>query len=166
MADADPDEATAVLRSMLGEAFHAAMRKAIPDSRYGAVIETAIDHMPDEEWDRVLRFVADDLTTSDVWKSLVDLEAGRVVSAEVVEEDLRLRRASSDNEERFMRARWYAVVDDLIGGWAVATADKPVSMFDNRREVVLYETVSERIALHVVRLHNELLTRTQEIREH
>ncbi len=51
---------------------------------------------------------------------------------------------------------WYPVVNDLVGGWALATADLPLSEIDTRgREVVVVaELADEAIARYVARLHN------------
>lgn len=52
---------------------------------------------------------------------------------------------------------WYAVVDDLIGGWAVATRDCPASELvvgegSPDREVACF--VREEDAREIARLHN------------
>lgn len=56
-----------------------------------------------------------------------------------------------------MRSRWYPVVNDLIGGWAVATVDKPladVRIEPSSDEFWVLDTISEEIARHVSDLHN------------
>ncbi len=51
---------------------------------------------------------------------------------------------------------WYPVVNDLVGGWAIATADLPLSEIDTRtREVLIVgEFASESLARNVAQLHN------------
>lgn len=54
--------------------------------------------------------------------------------------------------------RWYAVVNDLIGGWCIATADKPLSQHRPDDGVTFVgDFLSEEIARHVVELHNASL---------
>lgn len=61
----------------------------------------------------------------------------------------------------YLYTRWYPVVDDVVGGWAVATVDEPVSAFlgygDGR--AVADGFWEEEHAEHVARLHNEWLDR-------
>lgn len=59
----------------------------------------------------------------------------------------------SDNQQY----RWYACVNDLIGGWAVNTADVPSSQLDyahrtDHREVACFATQED--AEHIANLHN------------
>lgn len=66
---------------------------------------------------------------------------------------------------KVMAVPWYAVVNDLIGGWAVSTVDAPLS--DNSG-LDIADFVSEDVARHIAALHNAwlggLLTLTQEIK--
>lgn len=55
-----------------------------------------------------------------------------------------------------LRKEWYAVVNDLIGGWDVSTHDGPAS--DEEGYEIASFTNSE-AAKHIARLHNEWLTR-------
>lgn len=54
---------------------------------------------------------------------------------------------------------WFPVVDDLVGGWAVATVDRPLSEIDptNRRHAAVACFVDERHARHIAGLHNASL---------
>lgn len=56
------------------------------------------------------------------------------------------------------RRRWYAVPNDLIGGWSVATVDKPVSEIDPMatRDRVLLDVVWDEHARWIVEAHNQL----------
>jgi hypothetical protein len=52
---------------------------------------------------------------------------------------------------------WYAQVDDLIGGWMIATVDKPASQISNRREdgeMVVGEYLREEDARLIAKLRN------------
>lgn len=54
--------------------------------------------------------------------------------------------------------RWHAVANDIIGGWAVATVDLPVSQVDHRHHTVVADMVtSETLARHIADLHNTAL---------
>lgn len=56
--------------------------------------------------------------------------------------------------------RWYAVTNDLIGGWSVATVDRPTSQMSRAEdERVIADFASERDARRIVALHNEDLER-------
>lgn len=62
---------------------------------------------------------------------------------------------AADAERRLLTTRWYAVPDDTVGGWAVASVDRPVSLHDHRRgDVALGDALSERVARHVAETHN------------
>lgn len=37
-----------------------------------------------------------------------------------------------ESEEEFLKKKWYVVVDDLAGGFAISTVDKPLSKHDFR----------------------------------
>lgn len=58
-----------------------------------------------------------------------------------------------------LRARWYAVVNDLIGGWSVATADKPVGdLCADAGEFEIADVAGgEVVALHIADAHNASL---------
>lgn len=49
------------------------------------------------------------------------------------------------------------MIDDEIGGWAVATANVPTSQLNSCDRVVVWEGYTEGIARHVSGLHNEWL---------
>lgn len=51
--------------------------------------------------------------------------------------------------------RWFAVVNDLIGGWAVSHVDKPLSQQDwEQGEGEIADFCTEAVARHIVDLHN------------
>jgi hypothetical protein len=53
--------------------------------------------------------------------------------------------------------RWYAVVDDVTGGWAVATVDAPVSGFLGYGEgrAIADGIWEQELAEHIANRHNE-----------
>lgn len=54
--------------------------------------------------------------------------------------------------------RWYAVVNDLVGGWCVATVDMPLSEFGSSSTATFVgDFLTEGIARHVADLHNASL---------
>jgi hypothetical protein len=60
----------------------------------------------------------------------------------------------------FMQRRWYAVVNDLVGGWAVATADQPVHALrlpPHGEDYLVADMLTEKAAQHVRDLHNASL---------
>lgn len=60
-------------------------------------------------------------------------------------------------EEEILAAKWFAVMDDTMGRWAVATVDKPVSEIDKRPgsgERVVGWWLAEEVAKEVAREHN------------
>lgn len=61
----------------------------------------------------------------------------------------------------YLNVPWYVVVDDVVGGWAVATVDEPVSAFLGYGEgrAVADGFWDKDHAEHVTRLHNEWLDR-------
>lgn len=68
-------------------------------------------------------------------------------------------------EEEVLQRRWYAVPNDLIGGWDCATIDKPVSAIRGKRptrERIPVETWGELTARHVAELHNAALDRLED----
>jgi hypothetical protein len=56
----------------------------------------------------------------------------------------------------FLEQRWYVLVDDLVGGYAIANVDKKrVSALDWRQsEITIGEFFSEELATYVVKMHN------------
>lgn len=65
----------------------------------------------------------------------------------------------------YLNVPWYVVVDDVVGGWAVATVDEPVSAFLGiRREgrAVADGFWDKDHADHVVELHNDWLANREE----
>jgi hypothetical protein len=57
-----------------------------------------------------------------------------------------------------MDARWYAMLDDMIGGWCVMNADKSPSesnFVSGEWQVVRF--TSKGIAQHIANLHNDWL---------
>lgn len=60
------DEAREYLVGMLGEGFHTAFRKAVPDSHIADRVWHLINDMPEDEWAAVLYFVVDGLRSMNV----------------------------------------------------------------------------------------------------
>ncbi len=59
---------------------------------------------------------------------------------------------------RYVYRRWYAVPNDLIGGWAVATDDVPPSEHSRENGIVaVADCMDEPTARHIAALHNEAL---------
>ncbi len=64
-------------------------------------------------------------------------------------------RLNPVTSEELMECRWYAVLNDLIGGYSVATVDKPDSMhnvYEGDFEVGTFMT--REAAQHIADLHN------------
>lgn len=62
--------------------------------------------------------------------------------------------------EELLNVQWYPVVNDLIGGWAVASVDEPCSKLDYENgEHEIADFAVEQIAKHIANLHNEDLRR-------
>ena len=60
------------------------------------------------------------------------------------------------DEGELLAVPWYAVVDNLIGGWAVATADKTCADLDwQAGEVQVANFIGEQTARHIAELHNK-----------
>jgi hypothetical protein len=64
----------------------------------------------------------------------------------------------------YLSMKWYAVADDVVGGWAVATVNEPVSSFlGYGTGRALFEGFFDKDhADHVVELHNEWLANREE----
>lgn len=61
-----------------------------------------------------------------------------------------------------LKQRWYPVINDLIGGWAVALVDKPLSEIDPMiGEWCVGDFMDEAQARHVAELHNTWLEETR-----
>lgn len=66
----------------------------------------------------------------------------------------------TDHAPPWMSVRWYAVVNDLIGGWSVACVDKPCSAINPGTrenptgEWMVAEFMDRKTAEYVARLHN------------
>lgn len=58
--------------------------------------------------------------------------------------------------ESLYRRRWYVVTNDEVGGWSVATVDRPTSQIDpvRTRDRVLADFVFSEHACWVVDAHN------------
>lgn len=52
--------------------------------------------------------------------------------------------------------QWFAVINDEVGGWAVATEDKPLSQVPNNH-IVCAMVTHERTAKHIALLQNSYL---------
>lgn len=64
------------------------------------------------------------------------------------------------SEQPWMTMRWFAVVNDLVGGWSLATIDQPVSLI-NVMDVntwVPVDCLDEATARHIATLHNASLS--------
>lgn len=59
----------------------------------------------------------------------------------------------------YLSVPWYVVVDDVVGGWAVATVDEPVSAFlgYGHGRAIADGFWDEGHARHVVELHDAWL---------
>lgn len=74
--------------------------------------------------------------------------------------ELSATTTDADFSDVITRMRWYAVPDDTIGGWAIATADLPTSRLpDSNGARWIGDALTQQLARHVVRLHNEWLAR-------
>lgn len=49
---------------------------------------------------------------------------------------------------------WFLIADDEVGGWAVASVQKPTSQIDGRDGTVIACFLSYADALHMVEIHN------------
>jgi hypothetical protein len=68
--------------------------------------------------------------------------------------------------DEVVNLKWYPVVDDCIGGWAVSHVDKPVSEHDHDEdECSLADFVDEGMAKHIAELHNVWLEGQQQPRK-
>lgn len=68
-------------------------------------------------------------------------------------------RAEHEAFEQVRGQRWFAQLDDLVGGAIVATVDKPASSIDYEAgDRVLAWGIWAHTADHLVRLHNNYLT--------
>lgn len=59
-------------------------------------------------------------------------------------------------DDEVLRHRWYVVVNDMIGGYAIATMDKPLSEIEGRfhEVVVVADMVGRDVAHYIAHLHN------------
>lgn len=56
---------------------------------------------------------------------------------------------------RWMRAKWYPVRNDLIGGWSIATVDKTSADIEpSRGEMEIGTFLARAAAEHICDLHN------------
>jgi hypothetical protein len=63
-----------------------------------------------------------------------------------------------ESESEFIRKKWYVVVDDVVGGWAISSIEKPVSLMDyNKFERRWIVADGKEIANHIAELHNRSL---------
>lgn len=63
--------------------------------------------------------------------------------------------AMAAREDDFLSLKWYVVLDDIVGGWAVSTIDKPLSEMDYRKnERHWIECAVKEHAQYIVDLHN------------
>lgn len=62
----------------------------------------------------------------------------------------------------FLRQRWYVVVNDLIGGWAISNVDKPAHALrfpPHGQDYMIADMLTRESAEHVRDLHNAWLDR-------
>lgn len=59
--------------------------------------------------------------------------------------------------------KWYAVVDDLIGGYLISTIDKPASQLDMKTGCHVASFTSKENADHIAELHNAWLDRNADV---
>jgi predicted acetyltransferase len=59
--------------------------------------------------------------------------------------------------ESVVEQEWFVVVDDLIGGFAISTVDKPLSEIDfaDRSVFVVAEVLSKELGDYIVYLHEQ-----------
>lgn len=51
--------------------------------------------------------------------------------------------------------KWFAVLDDTVGGWAIANVNKPVSAHDpSKGEFSIGDFLDEPLARYIVAMHN------------
>lgn len=56
----------------------------------------------------------------------------------------------------FLEQKWYVVLDDLVGGWAVANVDKPLSAHNYEKgERHWIECFTKELAEYLVEFHNK-----------
>jgi hypothetical protein len=55
--------------------------------------------------------------------------------------------------DRLLFEPWYVVEDDVVGGWAIAMVNKPLSEILGR-EPVIGEMLTKELANYIVTLHN------------
>jgi hypothetical protein len=78
-----------------------------------------------------------------------------------------LRAATTDAEFTtvLVGVPWYVVPDDLVGGWAIATADLPTSRLPGPNgERMIGDALTRGLAEHVVALHNRALRQADDTR--
>lgn len=63
-----------------------------------------------------------------------------------------------------LSVQWYAVINDLVGGWAISTVDKPLAEHDFSKDLVVGDFLTEEIARYIVNLHNALISTSGEVR--
>lgn len=61
-----------------------------------------------------------------------------------------------------LEQEWFVVVDDLVGGKAIGTADRPVSQY-TPDETIIANFINEGFAGHMVMLHNVWLAERHEV---
>jgi hypothetical protein len=68
-------------------------------------------------------------------------------------------RKNPITEQELLETRWYAVDNDLIGGYAVATVDKPESEHNvYEADYTVGTFMTKRCAEHIADLHNQWWT--------
>jgi hypothetical protein len=73
----------------------------------------------------------------------------------MVKVDMRNFKKNPITEAELQQCRWYAVSNDLIGGYSVATADKPESQLNPQNgEFEIGSFMTLKSAQHIADLHN------------
>lgn len=71
----------------------------------------------------------------------------------MVRRDFKLNPVTMEEE---VQCIWYAVPNDLIGGWSVSNVDKPASQINvYHSQFELGTFMDRRVAEHIVNLHNK-----------
>jgi hypothetical protein len=64
------------------------------------------------------------------------------------------------NIDFYKQRRWFAVIDDCVGGYSITMVDKPTSVLNwvkNPEEIEIGNFLSKELATYIVHLHNSTL---------
>lgn len=56
--------------------------------------------------------------------------------------------------DRLLYERWYVIPNDVVGGWSIATTNKPLSQIMGLEPVVADDVLTQEIANYIVAVHN------------